>query len=151
MHEWSLASGVVLTLKKIMDEKKAKGVREVRLVVGELSQIDKNILRDAITTLSEEELGSKVNVVIEEEKARLKCNTCGYEFGFGEVFEQLRRIFCPDLKPGEECENPVHYVPELVSTYIRCPRCGSPDIEIVAGRGVWIKSVVLELEEGEKQ
>ncbi len=150
MHEWSLASGVILTLKRIIEEKKAKGIREVKIVVGELSQIDKDILKDAVTTLAEEELGYKVNVLIEDEKARLKCNTCGYEFGFNEAFEQLKRIFCPDLKPGEECENPVHYVPELVSTYIRCPRCGSPDIEIIAGRGVWIKSVTLELEGGEK-
>ncbi len=147
MHEWSLASGVILTLKKIVKEKKARGVKEAKIVVGELSQIDKDILRDAIITLAEEELGYKINVVIEEEKAKLKCNTCGYEFGFNEAFEQLKRIFCPDLKPEEECENPVHYVPELVSTYIRCPRCGSPDIEIIAGRGVWIKSVVLELGE----
>ena len=150
MHEWSLASGVILTLKRIIEEKKAKGIREVKIVVGELSQIDKDILKDAVITLAEEELGYKVNVLIEDEKARLKCNTCGYEFGFNEAFEQLKRIFCPDLKPGEECENPVHYVPELVSTYIRCPRCGSPDIEIIAGRGVWIKSVTLELEGGEK-
>ncbi len=147
MHEWSLASGVVLTLRKIVEEKNAKGVKEVKIVVGELSQIDKDILRDAVATLAEEELGYKVSVVIEEEKAKLKCNTCGYEFGFNEAFEQLKRIFCPDLKPGEECENPVHYVPELVSTYIRCPKCGSPDIEIIAGRGVWIKSVLLELDE----
>jgi len=146
VHEWSLASGIILTLKKIVEEKKARGVREVKIVVGELSQIDKDILRDAVTTLAEEELGYKVNIVMEEEKARLKCNTCGYEFGFNEAFEQLKRIFCPDLKPGEECENPVHYVPELVSTYVRCPRCGSPDIEIIAGRGVWIKTVVLELD-----
>lgn len=150
MHEWSLASGVVLTLRKIVEEKNAKGVKEVKIVVGELSQIDTGILRDAITTLAEEELGYKVNVIIEEERARLKCNTCGYEFGFDEVFEQLKRVFCPDLKPGEECENPVHYVPELVSTYTRCPKCGSPDIEIIAGRGVWIKSVILELRGDEK-
>ncbi len=140
MHEWSLASSIVLTTKKIAEEKKVQ-VKGVDIVVGELSQIDLEILRDALNTLFKEELGWDVDVRIEVEKAKLKCNTCGYEFGFNEVWKQIREIFCQDLEPGEECENPIHYVPELASSFIKCPKCGSPDLEIISGRGVWIKSI----------
>ncbi len=140
MHEWSLASSIVLTTKKIAREKGVQ-VKGVDIVVGELSQIDLEILRDALNTLFKEELGWDVNVRIEVEKAKLKCNTCGYEFGFNEAWEQIKKIFCQDLEPGEECENPIHYVPELASSFIKCPRCGSPDLEIISGRGVWIKSI----------
>ncbi len=140
MHEWSLASSIVLTTKKIAREKGIR-VKGVDIVVGELSQIDLEILRDALNTLFKEELGWNVNVRIDVEKAKLKCNTCGYEFGFNEAWEQIEKIFCQDLEPGEECENPIHYVPEIASSFIKCPRCGSPDLEIISGRGVWIKSI----------
>ncbi len=140
MHEWSLASSIVLTTKKIAEEKKVQ-VKGVDIVVGELSQIDLEILRDALNTLFKEELGWSIDVRIEVEKAKLKCNTCGYEFGFNEVWKQIKEVFCQDLEPGEECENPIHYVPELASSFIKCPKCGSPDLEIISGRGVWIKSI----------
>jgi len=141
MHEWSLASSIVLTTKKILAEKGYSKLNGIDIVVGELSQIDLDILRDALRTLLGEEFGEGVEVNIEVEKARLKCNTCGYEFGFREVWDQLKQIFCQDIEPGEECENPVHYVPELVSSFVKCPKCGSVDLEIISGRGVWIKSL----------
>lgn len=146
MHEWSLASSIVLAAKKIITEKGYSVLKGINVVVGELSQIDLDILKDALKTLLREEFGEEIEVNIEVEKTRLKCNTCNYEFGFNEAWDQLKQIFCQDLEPGEECENPVHYVPELVSSFIKCPKCGSIDIEIISGRGVWIKS--LEVGEG---
>lgn len=144
MHEWALASSIVLTAKKILVEKGYKRLKGVKVVVGELSQIDIEILRDALKNLFKEEFNKYVEIGVEVEKAKLRCSTCGYEFGFQDVWEQLKQLFCPDSKPGEECENPIHYVPELASSFVKCPKCGSPDLEIISGRGVWIKSLEVE-------
>lgn len=144
MHEWTLASGIVLTAKKILAEKGYEKLKGIEVVVGELSQIDIDILRDALKTLFEEEFNEDVEIGMEVEKARLRCNTCGHEFGFQEAWEQLKQIFCPDNEPGEECENPIHYIPELAPSFIKCPKCGSVDLEIISGRGVWIKSLKVE-------
>ena len=35
----------------------------------------------------------------------------------------------------------IHLLPETIHVYGRCPSCGSPDFEVVRGRGVSIGSV----------
>ena len=32
-------------------------------------------------------------------------------------------------------------VPELAHIFVKCPRCKSPDFEVVKGRSIWIESV----------
>jgi hydrogenase nickel incorporation protein HypA/HybF len=41
----------------------------------------------------------------------------------------------------EEAREAIHFLPEAAHAYIRCPKCGSPDFEILSGRGVWLESV----------
>jgi hydrogenase nickel incorporation protein HypA/HybF len=38
----------------------------------------------------------------------------------------------------------VHFLPEAAHAYLRCPRCGSVDFDVAAGRGVSIVSIELE-------
>ncbi|MDR0318462.1 MAG: hydrogenase maturation nickel metallochaperone HypA, partial [Nitrososphaerota archaeon] len=35
----------------------------------------------------------------------------------------------------------IHFVPEAAHTFIKCPKCGSPDFEITSGRGIWLDSI----------
>jgi hydrogenase nickel incorporation protein HypA/HybF len=35
----------------------------------------------------------------------------------------------------------IHFVPEIAHTYLRCPKCDSPDFEILGGRGVTLQTV----------
>jgi hydrogenase nickel incorporation protein HypA/HybF len=66
---------------------------------------------------------------IETIKAKLKCRVCGNQWFFSK--ESL------DEKTAEA----IHFVPEIAHTYIKCPKCGSPDFEILEGRGIWLESV----------
>ena len=84
--------------------------------------------------------------VFEVEEARFKCLSCGYSWGFSEVKRKINEIFCGS--PDKECDNPIHYVPDLVNSFIRSPKCGSPDFEVVAGRGVYIAKLERDIVEG---
>jgi hydrogenase nickel incorporation protein HypA/HybF len=41
----------------------------------------------------------------------------------------------------KEVSEAIHFVPEMAHVYIKCPSCGSPDFEVVEGRGVWLQSI----------
>ncbi|HLN88846.1 MAG TPA: hydrogenase/urease maturation nickel metallochaperone HypA, partial [Candidatus Binatia bacterium] len=62
-------------------------------------------------------------------KSALKCRVCNTTWSL-----DLEKL---DKTTAEA----IHFVPEVVHTYIKCPHCGSPDFEIVTGRGVWLENV----------
>jgi hydrogenase nickel incorporation protein HypA/HybF len=62
-------------------------------------------------------------------KTALKCRVCGTTWQFN-----IRKL-------DEQTAEAIHFVPEVAHTYIKCPKCGSPDFEILNGRGVWLESV----------
>jgi hydrogenase nickel incorporation protein HypA/HybF len=48
-------------------------------------------------------------------------------------------------EPGDAAEaEAVHFIPELAHAFLQCPSCGSPDFEMLAGRGVSIGSIEAE-------
>jgi hydrogenase nickel incorporation protein HypA/HybF len=42
---------------------------------------------------------------------------------------------------SSEVAEAIHFIPEIAHTYMRCPRCHSPDFEVIAGRGVWVAAL----------
>jgi len=129
MHEWALAEAVVSTVSQIAIKEGLRRVTEVRLKVGELQQIEIEILRFALSELKRSSLLEEAEFIIETEKAELRCRVCGHKWFF-------RRN-----EVDEDIAEAIHFVPEIAHAYIRCPRCGSPDFEVVRGRGVWLESV----------
>jgi hydrogenase nickel incorporation protein HypA/HybF len=129
MHEWALAEGVVLTALKAAEQKKASRVLKITVKLGELQQMDESIFKLALKELSRgtKAEGSKIELVWNE--ARFKCNRCGREWKLKEA------------KLGSEESEMVHFIPDVVHVYSRCPGCESPDFSIEEGRGVWIDSV----------
>ncbi len=132
MHEWALAEAVVMSVVEYARSRGASRVRRVVVSLGELQAIDKEILSFALEELRKNAPIPIDEFVLEEEEAVFRCRACGFEW-------RLRDV--GDL--GEEVREYIHFVPEVVHTYLRCPRCGSPDFEVVKGRGVKIKEVVL--------
>lgn len=133
MHEWALAEAVVLSVVEFARSRGASRVRRVVVSLGELQAVDREILSFALEELRK---GSPVPIdefVLVEEEAVFRCRACGFEWRLRDVGGL-----------GEEVREYIHFVPEVVHTYLRCPRCGSPDFEVVKGRGVRIKEVVLE-------
>jgi hydrogenase nickel incorporation protein HypA/HybF len=128
MHEWALAEAVIAAILEVSDKEALKEVTEARIRVGELQQIDQGILEFALLQLRPAKL-RKTRFKIENARARLKCRACGHEWDFNKA------------RLDEETAEAIHFVPEVSHAYIRCPRCGSPDFEILEGRGIWLENV----------
>jgi hydrogenase nickel incorporation protein HypA/HybF len=128
MHEWALAEAVISTASQIAEKEGIKEVTEVKIKVGELQQIELDILDFALSQLKTSKF-KKTNFNIETLKAELQCRVCGYQWIFSR--ENL----------DENTAEAIHFVPEIAHTYIKCPKCGSPDFEILQGRGIWLESI----------
>jgi hydrogenase nickel incorporation protein HypA/HybF len=128
MHEWALAEGVICTVNTITEEQGLQDVIEVTVKIGELQQIDREVLRFAIGQLRTSIVG-KAKFILETAPARLTCRICGEKWKFN------------SKELGEEKTEAIHFLPEMAHVYLKCPKCGSPDFEITEGRGVWLDSV----------
>ena len=128
MHEWALAESIITTASQIAEKEGLSEVTEVKIKVGELQQVEFDILEFALSQLKTVKL-QKAKFQIETIKAKLKCRVCGNQWFFSK--ENL------DEKTAEA----IHFVPEIAHTYIKCPKCGSPDFEILEGRGIWLESI----------
>ncbi len=137
MHEWAIAEGVVSAVSKLAEER-GKEVMRVKIVVGELSGYEIEVLDTALKSLSIDTPLRKARFEIVVEPTQFKCNFCGFEWGMPEVRGQLAEIF-----GSENAETPMHYIPELAVAFLKCPKCGSPDFTITAGRGVRVAEVEL--------
>jgi len=128
MHEWALAEAILTSVKQIVAQEKLATVTEVTIRVGELQQIDVSILRFALKQMSEE-LFKSVKFHILKSKSTLKCRVCESTWKYNS-----KKLDSTTLEA-------IHFIPEVAHTYLKCPKCGSPDFEIVAGRGVWLEDI----------
>ena len=128
MHEWALAEAIIDAASQIAEKEGLKEITEVAIRVGELQQIERGILRFALSQLRTEKF-RKTKFRIETKKAQLKCRACGNSWVFNKK------------KLDENASEAIHFVPEIAHTYINCPKCGSPDFEILEGRGILLQSV----------
>jgi hydrogenase nickel incorporation protein HypA/HybF len=128
MHEWALAEAVISAACEAADTQGLKEISEVRISVGELQQIEEDVLEFALSQLKKDKLeGARFRIV--KARARFKCRVCGH----GWIFN--------GKELGHGAVEAIHFVPEIAHVYVKCPRCGSPDFEVLGGRGVWLLSV----------
>jgi hydrogenase nickel incorporation protein HypA/HybF len=128
MHEWALAEAIINSATEIAEKEGIEKVTVVQIKVGELQQVEKDILRFALLQLRTSKL-KKAKFEIRKERAKLKCRVCGNTWFFSKN------------KLDQTASEAVHFIPEIAHTYIKCPKCGSPDFEILVGRGVTLQSV----------
>ena len=128
MHEWALAEGVIKTAIEKAREHGIKKINEIDLKIGEMQDIEMDIFKFALDELMKE-YGMEAKVNIKIQKTRLRCNVCNHEWSFDE------------FKLSDEEKEFVHFLPESIFSYARCPKCGSQYFEIVEGRGVWIEAI----------
>jgi hydrogenase nickel incorporation protein HypA/HybF len=128
MHEWALAEAIIASASEIAEKEGLKEVKEVKIMVGELQQIELDILEFALSQLKPAKF-KDARFNIEVARAELKCRVCGQKWVFRKE------------KLDESTAEAIHFVPEVAHAYIKCPKCGSPDFEILEGRGVWLESI----------
>ena len=137
MHEWALAESVI---EATLGHAQGRAVSRVVLRLGALQRVEVDVFRTALTELATER-GSLLSHLVNEksalqlvdEPAALHCNRCGHRHQ-------------PTLADAldDVALEAVHFLPEAAVAHLRCPRCGSPDFRIVAGRGVTIATIELE-------
>jgi hydrogenase nickel incorporation protein HypA/HybF len=128
MHEWALAEAVLKAASEIAEKEKLAEVTEVNVKIGELQQVEREILRFALQQLKPAKFGN-AKIHITQAKTTLKCRNCGNTWQFKKQ------------KLDPVTAEAIHFVPEVAHTYIKCPRCGSPDFEFTAGRGIWLQNI----------
>ncbi|MDR1727242.1 MAG: hydrogenase nickel incorporation protein HypA [Acidobacteriota bacterium] len=137
MHEWALSDGMVRAAHKIKMERGLKEVVSITVVLGEVQDIAPDIFTEIFDEVKRQQDGFEgTKLVLEREPAEFRCHQCGEAFHFDR-----------GLLPHEISEN-IHFVPETLRVYIRCPACQSEDFEIVKGRGIYIKEIVGETGDG---
>ena len=128
MHEWALAEAVLASAREVAEKEKLKEILEVTVRVGELQQVERSILRFALSEMKTP-LFKCTKFHILKAKSTLRCRVCGDTWKFD------------TKKMDKATQEAIHFVPEVAHSYINCQKCGSPDFEIASGRGVWLESV----------
>lgn len=128
MHEWALAEAIISSTAQIAQKEGLKEVKEVKIKVGELQQVELDILEFALSELKTDKFRN-AKFIIEVVKAELKCRVCGQKWFFSKS------------KLDANSTEAIHFVPETIHAYIKCPNCGSPDFEVLQGRGIWLESI----------
>jgi hydrogenase nickel incorporation protein HypA/HybF len=128
MHEWALAEAVITAAQQIAEKEKLREIREVNIKIGELQQVEQDILSFALSQLKPA-IFKNAEFHIAKAKTTLKCRVCGNTWLFSKS------------KLDENTAEAIHFVPEVAHAYIKCPKCGSPDFEISEGRGVWLENI----------
>ncbi len=128
MHEWALAEAVAAAAAEIAKKEGIRKIVEVRIKVGELQRVEPDLLRFALLQLRSGKLENAA-FSIEMTSARLRCRVCENTWIFSR--EEL----------DEETAEAIHFIPEVSHSYLKCPKCSSPDFEILEGRGVWLESI----------
>jgi hydrogenase nickel incorporation protein HypA/HybF len=128
MHEWALAEAVITSAAQIAAKERLNEVTEVTVKVGELQQVELDILKFAFHQLKPASF-KNAKFRITRAKTTLKCRACDNIWLF------------KNQKLDEDTAEAIHFVPEVAHTYIKCPKCGSPDFEITEGRGIWLKNI----------
>jgi hydrogenase nickel incorporation protein HypA/HybF len=130
MHEWALAEATVETVRR---EAGGRRVLGVRLAFGELQQVDREIFAAALADLAPGAGLAADAFAVDEEPARFACRACAATWALADM---------PDM-PDDDREA-IHLLPEAAHAYLRCPRCGSVDFDVTAGRGVSISAIEVE-------
>jgi len=103
-------------------------VTKVIVRVGELSLVDEVALRNAFEAYSFGSPLEGAELVVKTERSLFKCKRCGAEWSFREAFPQLK-----------ENIPVIHLYPHLVTELLKCPKCGSNEVEILRGDEFYVE------------
>lgn len=132
MHELALADAVIKAALRAADDAGIAIIERIVVSVGELQLIEPELFRFSLTTVlpaGDHRLeGTAFDVEIAE--ARFACRSCSATYGRADI----------DL--GAHEGESVHFIPELLHAFAGCPRCTSPDFDIIEGRGILLRRIV---------
>ncbi|MBC7107718.1 MAG: hydrogenase maturation nickel metallochaperone HypA [Methanomassiliicoccales archaeon] len=119
MHEVSVMSDIINAVLGQLGHYEIEKVEEVVLVVGELTFLGEEQLRFAFEILSKGTILEGAELIIETEKAILRCPSCGFEG-----------------PPEHIGDGTFHFSIPILS----CPKCGN-QADIIKGKCCGVTSV----------
>ena len=134
MHELSLVEGIIQAVSEVADERRGK-VRSFEVRVGELAQFDIRLIKELLTELKAGTELEGATVAVLPERCRVRCKSCNSEWRFTDLAGDLQ----------DEGKEMVHFFPELLASFCKCPACSKSYFEILEGRSVRIEEVVLDV------
>jgi hydrogenase nickel incorporation protein HypA/HybF len=120
MHELSMAQGIINAILEIAESNNATEVNEVTIEIGRLAMINPEQLKFILGVLVENTLVEDAKFNFEEIPVELDCQDCKFH---GDA----------------EIDDKDHYAP-----MVKCPECGSLKVDILNGRDIVVKNMVIE-------
>jgi hydrogenase nickel incorporation protein HypA/HybF len=91
MHEYSLIQSLLLRVEEEAQARHATAVRKIRVRLGELAGVDRDLFATAYNTFREAGICRGAELDLIDVPARYECPKCGAPFARGEV---LRCVSC---------------------------------------------------------
>ena len=145
MHELSIAQSVVSAVLLEAEKNNATQVKEINLDVGELMQLETDVLTNALNMLMTGEKLNGAKVFLHLKSAAFACRKCGNQWDMSEVKRQLEKV--PDsllVREPDSKEVPLHFFPYLYSSFANCSKCGSVDVATLDGDDIKLRTLVME-------
>jgi hydrogenase nickel incorporation protein HypA/HybF len=145
MHELGIAQSIVDYALSEAKTRNADRVAEIHVEVGELAMIDRSVLSHALRMLKTGPQMERCRFSIRKRDVSFVCRKCAAKWPMAEAMKQLGEV--PQellVREPESNEVPLHFLPSLYPAFVRCPKCGSADIEATAGEDVKIMRLVFE-------
>ena len=120
MHELSMAQGIINAVLDTAKENNATEVNEVTVEVGRLAMINPEQLQFILGVLIENTIIEDAEIKFEEIPAEIDCLDCNFH---GNAI----------------LDDSDHYAP-----LVKCPECDSFKIEILNGKDIVVKNIVIE-------
>ena len=119
MHEFSISSEIVRTVLDTAEKNHGKRVLSIQLEIGELTVLNLEQVTFWIQELFKGSMAEGAKIKVKEIKARIKCETCGYE----------------GRNTSNQKDLSQHFIP------LSCPKCGSIRIKIEKGRECTLRKI----------
>ena len=120
MHELSMAQGIINAVIETAEGNNATEVNEVTIELGRLAMVNPEQLEFILGVLVENTILEDAKIVFEEIPVEIECRECKFH-GNAIVDEKD------------------HYAP-----MIQCPECESYAVEILNGKDIVVKNIVIE-------
>ena len=120
MHELSMAQGIINAVIDTAKENNATEVNEVTIEIGRLAMINPEQLEFILGVLIENTIMEDAKITFEEIPVSMDCHDCDFH---GEAI----------------LDDSDHYAP-----IVRCPECESLNVEVLNGKDIVVKNMVIE-------
>jgi hydrogenase nickel incorporation protein HypA/HybF len=131
VHEWALADAVVECILGTLENGEPDRLVSAEILIGELQAVEREIFDFALRQLLQPRGVPMERVSIIVQPAEFRCGVCGRSWN-------LKDLSTLD----DEQREAVHFLPESLHAFVRCPGCGSADFRVEKGRGVSVGRIV---------